>query len=87
MPKPQQQPSKMSKPAISGGVLLPFPSAPSRPGKYCLYMSKGTKLNVHIFAAAYSAKKFLDLVLDNDDYKLSDGDETRVMTTKSGLEV
>lgn len=51
-------------------VLPPaFPSGPKRPGKHELQFVRGTKiLNLHLFAATYSAKKFLDAVLGKHKY-------------------
>lgn len=48
------------------GLAPPFGAAPYRPGKHCLYVRKGSNLMVVVFAATYSAKKFIDILLEED---------------------
>lgn len=61
---------KSQKGGIPAGLALPFPSAPTRPGKYCMYFIRGEQRMINIFAAPYSAKKFFEAVLDGDKYKM-----------------
>lgn len=49
------------------GLPLPYPAAPYRPGKHCLYVHKGQGFMTAIFAATYSAKKYLDILLGDDE--------------------
>lgn len=48
----------------------PYGSAPRNPGKYVLYLSRhgddDTQSMVMVFAAPYSARKFLDALLEDD---------------------
>lgn len=66
-----------------------FPSPPGRPGKYVLYIGRvgdelGYLTEVHIWATAYGALKFLELVLDEDDFvMLTD----RKLRTEHGVTV
>lgn len=53
-----------------GKLAEAYPSPPGRPGKYALYFSRhgddDTQVMVQVFAAAYAARKFLDVVLEDD---------------------
>lgn len=52
-----------------------FPSPPGRPGKYVLQLdweddADGMLTEIHIWATAYAALKFLELVLEEDDFEM-----------------
>jgi hypothetical protein len=62
-----------------------FPSPPGRPGKYVLYLDKaedadGMLTEVHIWAAPYAALKFLEIVLDEDDFVMLTSEKLRTET-------
>lgn len=48
-----------------------YASPPGRPGKYCLYISRDgeddTQSMAVVFAASYAARKFLDVLLEDDE--------------------
>ncbi len=48
----------------------PYPSPPGRPGKYAFYVSRhrddDTQVMCVVFAAPYAARKFLDVLLEDD---------------------
>ena len=66
------------------GLAPPYGSAPYKPNKHFIYIRKGeNKLNVG-FAANYSAKKFLDLVIADDTVHRTrgiTGDEDTLVTS------
>jgi hypothetical protein len=67
----------------------PFPSPPGRPGKYVLYLGRaddedGLLTEVHIWAEPYAALKFLELVLDEDDFEI---DEEGKLWSETGITV
>lgn len=63
----------------------PFPASPSRPPKYTLWFTKkGDTKAIINFAATYSAKRFVDEVVQKTSYKWKD-DYTIVLST--GLEI
>lgn len=62
----------------------PFASAPARPGKFVLWFKRGEREEIHIFAAMYAAKKFVEEVLKGDDWVL-DGD--RFLRSRKGIKV
>lgn len=49
------------------GLKPPFGSAPYRPNKHFLYLKKGDNILNVGFGADYSAKKFIDLLIGNDE--------------------
>lgn len=53
-----------------------FGSCPGHPGKYALYVSRheedDTQCMVQVFASAYAARKFLDVLLADDGYVWDD---------------
>lgn len=55
------------------GLPKPYGSAPLHAGAYCLYISKNNGRNIVIFAAIYAAKKYLDILLGDDDVSLTKG--------------
>lgn len=48
------------------GIERPYGSAPNFPNKYCLYVDKGEGRIVNTFYTAYAARKFLDILLEDD---------------------
>ena len=59
-----------SRPEVNG--LLPaFPAAPTRTGAFVLYIKReGKFISAQVFAAAYAAQKFVDLLVADDDITL-----------------
>jgi hypothetical protein len=52
-----------------------FGSSPGRPGQYVLYLSRchaddpdGNQMAAHIFAAPYSARRFIEVLLEDDGF-------------------
>src|SRR5882672_2952032 len=63
----------------------PFPSAPSRPGKYVLYMGKRDNEDadeIHIWCTVWATRKYLELVIDEDDFIL---ETDQFLRTQSGI--
>ena len=52
-------------------TLNPFPSAPSKPGKYSVKIIQAEKdmLHVHAFTMPFAAKKLIEALIGDDDYK------------------
>lgn len=54
----------------------PFPSPPQRPPKYSIYFHQGNSLKyVGTFAAKYSAKKFLNVVVGDNDIRWNNSNQ------------
>lgn len=71
------------------GLSPPFASAPTRPGKHCLYINKGSGRQIAIFATTYAARKYLDILLEDDDVSRIRGvtGEEDTIVTNTGLTV
>lgn len=80
---------KVSLKPTSNGLPEPFPAAPYRVGKHCLYINKGERMMVQIFAADYSARKFLDILLADDELGLTKDifGNPNTIQTSSGISV
>lgn len=88
------------KPKIDNGIVVgsqgaenlglpePYAASPGRPGKYCLYVTRGERLITHICCTEYAAKKFLDILLENENGAKVNGptDDDMIMTV-SGLSI
>lgn len=64
---PPSTKSSQDKPT---GLERPFPSAPKLPAKFeisIVYGLQGSGFNLHLFAAMYSTKKFLEAIIADDD--------------------
>lgn len=55
------------------GLKPPFPASPQRPGRYCLYITKEHSFITAIYCEAYAARKFMDILLSNDEIHLTKG--------------
>lgn len=59
------------------GLPEPFPSAPLRPGKYVMYISRGKVEEIHIFAQVWAAKHFVLACLGDTPYVLESNEHLR----------
>lgn len=67
------------------GLEEPFGSAPKHSGRFVLYCSRRGQTDcdeVHIFAAAYAARKWMELVIQTDEWVL---EGRTYLRTKSGI--
>lgn len=62
----------------------PFPSSPSRNPIHVLYISKGEKENIQTFAATYSTKKFVEAILEDDEWVL---ETSQHLKASSGIHI
>lgn len=71
------------------GLEPPYPAAPYRPTKYCLYVTKNENLATWGFTAAYAAKKFLEILLADDtlDRITSLNGKPTTILSSSGIKV
>lgn len=67
----------------------PFSAAPYRLGKHCLYINKDDRMLVQVFAADYSTKKFLDVLIGDDELALTRGisGEKDTIRTSTGITI
>lgn len=66
------------------GLKPPFGAAPTRPGNYCLYVAKGRRQGSFVLNTPYAIKKFLDILLEDDEVSLVKGlmgEEDTLMST------
>lgn len=71
------------------GLKPPYGSAPYRPNKHFLYLKKGDNILNLGFGADYSAKKFLDLVIGDDESHRTRGitGKEDTIVTSSGISI
>lgn len=71
--------STIQQDLINKGLKEPFPAAPRRPSTHGFRFYRDNQLIAfHNFSAVYSAKRFLDEVIDGNPYKWSADDEIEV---------
>src|SRR5262245_32113727 len=65
--------------ATKGGIQSPFPSSPSKPPKYTLYISdQEGRVYTPGFTTCFGAKKAVDYLLEKDEWEWIDRDKIKI---------